>query len=629
MSAHSRSLGRLAAAAMLASSPVALAQYPFPGSSADLPAGTYWWIASDHAGTPPRDLEAVRFHPTEKRFTRIWPDFADYATDPKNIDWILYGVPVQAIADGVVISCWRNAPEGLKPDVHGGDSVPHPGRTSNPLRIPRSGNHLVVRTDDGKDILYAHMQPDSVPTELCPHDAQFVNDAEDRIGDYPRETLVPISLRARVERGQDIGRVGSSGASAHPHLHIHIAPVIGTYSVDSAIPLPYHEAWQKPGSVSHDSADDFVPLQDEPLMLFPAAIHPDPLLRRGDVTGAVASEVEVTASSDTVVTATRNAAGQLAVNTWRLAGDGTFTPLGGAVSTAGTQVALARPGVGRDVVTGLRTSAGNLQLTAWRVATNGALERKAETGGGAASEVALAPLGSTFGVVSAVRNASGRLQLTTWDLTTDLASFSPIGTVYGPEGTRVALTYVTLGRGQNDTGGQFSGAVTAVRNAAGNLELTTWQLGADQKLVQKGSFVAGTVSDVALSTVSVSNFRELVVASVRTGSGLLRNIAFEIDSAGQLTRREDADGGHVTEVRSARVTGKHLVTSVRDTTGRLRLYTWDVDAAGEMRRTGESLAGGILSSSVASTYVGGRFVVSAVRLTTGEVRLIAWDAALQ
>jgi len=121
-----------------------------------------------------------------------------------------------------------------------------------------------------------------------------------------------------------------------------------------------------------------------------------------------------------------------------------------------------------------------------------------------------------------------------------------------------------------------------------------------------------------------------VVASVRTASGQLRNISFELDSAGQLTRQDDADGGYITEVRASRVTGKHLVTSVRDTTGRLRLSTWDVDAAGQVRRTGESLAGGILSSSVASTLLGGgRFVVSAVRLTTGEVRLIAWDAALQ
>nr|AAA16137.1 epoxid hydrolase homologue [Stigmatella aurantiaca] len=127
MSSRLRSAVRLTAVAVATVSVSASAQtYAFPGSSADLPEGSHWWISSDHSGTENRDLSAVRFDATERRFTRVKIPFADYAVNPKNSDWVIYGLPVTAIADGEVLTCWRNAPEGLKPAVHGGDDVPHP-----------------------------------------------------------------------------------------------------------------------------------------------------------------------------------------------------------------------------------------------------------------------------------------------------------------------------------------------------------------------------------------------------------------------------------------------------------------------------------------------------------------------
>ncbi|MCP3138210.1 M23 family metallopeptidase [Pyxidicoccus xibeiensis] len=634
MSSRLRSAARLAAAAIATASVGASAQtYGFPGSSSDLPEGSHWWISSDHSGTENRDLSAVRFDATEQRFTRVKIPFADYAVNPKNSDWVIYGLPVSAIADGEVLTCWRNAPEGLKPMVHGGDDVPNPGRAANPPIIPRSGNHLNVLTNDGKVILYAHMQPGSIPEALCPFNDPYVANAEDRVGDLPRETMVPATQRAKVKRGQFIGRVGSSGASSNPHLHVHLKAMLSETTMGPSLPLPFSQAWQKDGAVTYDSSLDFVPLRAEALNQFPSAIHPDPLLRRGSITGDAAMEVAMEAAGDTVVTATRDISGRLVMGSWRLAGDGTFTKLSG-VSTgeAATYLGVANPGLGRDVVTAARDGDGKLKLIAWRVSSTGVFTRKAEAGGDEiSSQLALASIpGGSLGVVSAVRDAAGRLKVSTWETSSTLDTMTRRGNGFGEDATQVALSPVAFGRVAGDAG-VFQGVVTAVRTPAGKLSVTAWEIGSTGVVFKRGTYVGGDVADVAISTLTIgSNVRDVVVVSARLPTGALRNISFDVTAAGQLVRRDDEDAGSIADVQSARVVGQHLVTSLRDSAGNLRVYTWDVDADSQLHRTGQELAGDILDgTAVTSTYVGARFVITAVRLASGgDVRLIAWDANL-
>ncbi|RKG56266.1 M23 family metallopeptidase [Corallococcus sp. AB011P] len=633
-----RSVVRLTAVAFTTLGFGASAQtYAFPGNSADLPEGSHWWIINDHGGTHNRDLHAVRFDDDEKRFTRVKIPFADYAADPKNSDWVIYGLPVTAIADGEVLTCWRNAPEGLKPMVHGGDDVPHPGRTSNPLRIPRSGNHVNIRTDDGKIILYAHLQPGSVPEELCPFNATYVDDAEDRVGDLPREVIVPAAQRVRVKRGQFVGRVGSSGASAHPHLHVHLQPMTSETTVGTSLPLPYSHAWRKSGNADHNSSIGFAPMQNEALDLFPSAIHPDPLLRRGDITGDPALEVAMAASGSMVVTATRDVTGRLALNSWQLSPGGDFTKLHDASAGAATSIAMAHPGSSstRDVVTALRDGSGNLKLIAWRVASNGSIERKGEAGGDAdATEINLAALPEGLGVVSAFRDSTGHLKVSTWETSATQDTVTRRSNGFGEEATKVALTPILNGRVDGDVN-RFTGVVTAVRTPSGNLSLTAWEITPQKTLIQRGTHLAGAVTDVSISTVTIGNsVRDMVVASVRLTNGVLRNISFDVSAAGQFVRRDHEDGEAILEVGSARVGAQHLVTPVRDTAGNLRVYTWDVDLEGKVHRSGKERAGAIVSGLAATpTTVGTRFVITAVRLTTGtgggDLRLIAWDANLR
>jgi hypothetical protein len=56
------------------------------------------------------------------------------------------------------------------------------------------GNHVVIEHAGGEFSHYAHLQPGSIGVE---------------VGD-------------RVARGQAIGRLGHSGNSTEPHLHIHL-----------------------------------------------------------------------------------------------------------------------------------------------------------------------------------------------------------------------------------------------------------------------------------------------------------------------------------------------------------------------------------------------------------------------
>ncbi|RKH36790.1 M23 family metallopeptidase [Corallococcus sicarius] len=632
MSQRLRPAARLTAVALAAVSVSASAQtYGFPGSSADLPAGGHWWIASGHDDTNGRDLEAARFDPTTSRFTRLKIPFDAYAVNPRNSDWVIYGLPVSAIADGEVVSCWRNAPEGLQPSVYGGDDVPNPGRMTDPLIIPRSGNHLNVRTTDGKIILYAHMQPGSIPESLCPFNATYVTDAEDRVGSFPRDTFVPVAQRATVKRGQLIGRVGSSGASSRPHLHVQLSPMPTSTTVGPSIPLPFSQAWQKNGAVTYDSSLDFVPLQAESLEQFPFAIHPDPLLRRGDITGDPAMEVAMASSADMVVTATRDVSGKLALGSWRLAGDGTFTKLFNGAGEAASSVAMANPGSTRDVVTATRDGDGNLKLTAWDVSVGGSFTRKGEAVGEAnVSQIALVTRPSGLGVVTAFRDSTGHLKVSTWETAAALETLTRRGNGFGEAATQVALTPVYNGRVTGDVG-RFEGVVTAVRTPEGKLSVTAWEIKNGGLISKRGNYLGGDVSDVALSNLTVGNsVRDMVVVSAKLPTGVLRNISFDVTAAGELVRRDTEDGGTITDVHAVRVVGQNLVTPVRDSAGNLRVYTWDVDADSQLHRTGEERAGDILTgAAVTTTWVGARFVLTAVRLApSGEVRLIAWDANL-
>jgi len=195
--------------------------YPFPGRADELGYGEFWYWKwpDDHGGnqTLGYDLTTARYDAATKQWTECVSDANGKprctlcSQAPRNRDCLAYGEPVYAMADGIVERCWRNAPENPRP----GQS--HAGRLSSPKRIGGGGNALVVRHDNGTYALYAHMQPDTIPAAICPNDGTLMKDA-----DTGTENVVPEDRRARIRTGQFLGRVGNSGASSNPHLHVHV-----------------------------------------------------------------------------------------------------------------------------------------------------------------------------------------------------------------------------------------------------------------------------------------------------------------------------------------------------------------------------------------------------------------------
>lgn len=95
-------------------------------------------------------------------------------------EWVGWGMPIVAAAAGTVIGAhdgMRDLAMGeqLPPDEHG------------------YGNRVAIRHDDDSVTWYAHLQQGSVPVDL---------------------------LGSRVEAGTVLGRMGNSGNSTAPHLHV-------------------------------------------------------------------------------------------------------------------------------------------------------------------------------------------------------------------------------------------------------------------------------------------------------------------------------------------------------------------------------------------------------------------------
>ena len=100
-----------------------------------------------------------------------------------NSNYFGYGETVSAAASGVVVSVLNDLPQNTPPS-----SLP------NLVFGNALGNHVIVDIGGDRFVTYAHLQTGSVSV---------------RAGD-------------RVHRGQTLGKLGNSGNSAAPHLHIHV-----------------------------------------------------------------------------------------------------------------------------------------------------------------------------------------------------------------------------------------------------------------------------------------------------------------------------------------------------------------------------------------------------------------------
>jgi hypothetical protein len=112
-------------------------------------------------------------------------------------DYHAYGRPVLAPAAGVVRSVRNDEPD-------------EPVGASRVLRA--AGNHVVLEVAPGEFLFVAHLQRGSIRLEP---------------GDV-------------VSAGQVIGRVGNSGNSSEPHVHLHLQDSTRTYLAEG-IPFYFHD----------------------------------------------------------------------------------------------------------------------------------------------------------------------------------------------------------------------------------------------------------------------------------------------------------------------------------------------------------------------------------------------------
>jgi hypothetical protein len=183
----------------------------FPLHANDLAPGERVWTTIHATGGGPqtgaKDLRILRWIADNN-----WDNLKAGATDQTvNSNYLVYGRPAYAMADGVVIGCWRNAPENsghtLRPEVG--------------TKILLQGNHLWIRQNDGTIALYAHAITGDIPASLCPNNNTFLTGTalSGPIWTQPEAT---VTNGATVKAGQLLFHAGNSGNSSEPHLHVHV-----------------------------------------------------------------------------------------------------------------------------------------------------------------------------------------------------------------------------------------------------------------------------------------------------------------------------------------------------------------------------------------------------------------------
>jgi Peptidase family M23 len=199
------------------------------------------WVAADGCCLARRHVRA--FQPvagmfTAQRFAIDWEQLdADgrlwVGDDSVLTNWAGYGEDILAVADGTVV----RAIDGLPDQVPG--ALPE---RIDPLHA--DGNAVFLRLGDGRVVFYAHMIPGSLTVKL---------------GD-------------RVVRGQVLGKVGNSGNSSAPHLHMH---VVDRNRIFAANGLPYvFSRFDVTGRIASTDAFNRAEATGEPVRLGPVRSVP-------------------------------------------------------------------------------------------------------------------------------------------------------------------------------------------------------------------------------------------------------------------------------------------------------------------------------------------------------------------
>jgi hypothetical protein len=266
-----------------------------------------------------------------------------------------------------------------------------------------------------------------------------------------------------------------------------------------------------------------------------------------------AQEVALAVIGLRAVTAIRSGSGRLRLDSWDLLPDLSSINWSHETGTAAGDADLITATVLEPdlVVTAVRNASGNLLLIVWRLETNGTLSRlnHENAQAGEIDEIGLVTLDAS-NVITAVRNGSGHLQIIGWNIDTD-------GTVTrwvtdGHAGDVSALAVAALGGT-----GSTRDIVTAVRDGSDQLLLIAWRVSVDDRTVTRLTDSGdqghdGDALDLSLCIIqSPPSDREIIVTAQRRESGNLKLASWQLledpsgipmlVQIGDMTNRADTD----------------------------------------------------------------------------------------
>ena len=330
--------------------------------------------------------------------------------------------------------------------------------------------------------------------------------------------------------------------------------------------------------ISMDGSVAALSNSDNNLQLIPFTVQNLPdrkgIIGRGEVVQAgKVSQVNIihpNPRNSDAVTAFRDSEGNLKLIAWAITSGGQVTRRGEATAGAVKDVALTRFPDDKGVITLTKGNQGEFKLIAWELTSSLGIVRRGDIDAGAVKEIAVTTTAADFDcVVSATTDNDNKLKLIAWQFDSATKRFTRRGDAEAGE-IRGQLNIVRTPIANQNI------IVTAFQNQSGNLMLITWQVSAAGQITRRASRMEGDASLIELTTTPAGQ----VMASVKDGDDVLRIIAYEVESNGQIQRVGTEIAGKVDRIASSGIRrNQHvfLFTNVRDGDKKLRTITWEID----------------------------------------------------
>ncbi|MEM7480810.1 MAG: M23 family metallopeptidase [Acidobacteriota bacterium] len=557
----------------------------FPASTNDLAPGEFWSgrskaEADAHRRTSDQmfayDMGVGRWDPDAGEWTPFHPLApGEPENGDENEDWLVWGKPIYAMADGVVQACT----DGVA------DNVPRQSGTG-------SGNGFGIMHGSER-ASYVHFINGSTNPALC-----FVG--------------------AVVKAGDFLGLAGNSGSSTAPHLHVHIR------RGGQGFPILFRDTFIVDRNTHPDPPlgnADWQYVDGKGLPWEELIVWPSPLLRRDSLATGDGWNIDVLdLDSDTIAVAQSLDQGGLTLRTVGRDGNGDLWFGDKMPIPSAKRAALAKTSVTNDFVTAVQNDNDELQMTVW----DGFLGlRSSAVAGDSILDVAVTSSPHLPGVVTAARTESGDLRVTGWEVDGWGVIQEGDSDSHGPISSVAVATAPT-----------FGGVVTAVRTGGGLLRLSSWLVSNDESSVGVlGDYDDLPVWDLDIAYLGVVNGKDRFLTAAENAAGNLYLVTWEVQANGVINRLDDYVGGPVEDVAVSDGGDSHALTAVVRGSGHFKLIGWNIANDGSIEVHGEATAEEVtwvaLGNAMFVNPTNRRQAVSVARQSDGEIRISSWEVALE